>query len=68
MRTRHLACLLLGLALLSACSSSPTATPSPTAAPTAKPEGIPTGFTDDGLPFRGDPNAPVTLYEHSEFQ
>jgi hypothetical protein len=66
MRMRHLAGLLLGLALLSACSSAPT--PEPTVAPAATPEGVPAGFTDDGLPFRGDPNAPVTLYEHSEFQ
>jgi ABC-type uncharacterized transport system auxiliary subunit len=66
MRTRHLVCLLLGLAVLSACGSP--ATPQPTVQPTVVPEGVPTGFTEDGLPYRGDPNAPVTLYEHSEFQ
>jgi hypothetical protein len=26
------------------------------------------GFTEDGLPYRGNPDAPVTLVEHSEFQ
>jgi hypothetical protein len=66
MHTRRLACVLLVLVLLSACSSP--ATPQPTAEPTAQPEGVPMGFTEDGLPYRGDPNAPVTLYEHSEFQ
>jgi hypothetical protein len=29
---------------------------------------VPMGFTEDGVPYRGDPNAPVTLAEHSEFQ
>jgi hypothetical protein len=66
MHTRRLACLLLALALLPACGSP--ATPQPTVQPTVVPEGIPTGFTEDGLPYRGDPNAPITLYEHSEFQ
>jgi hypothetical protein len=51
---------------MSACSSP--ATLQPTIQPTAAPEGIPSGFTEDGLPYLGDPNAPVTLYEHSEFQ
>ena len=29
---------------------------------------VPMGFTEDGAPYRGNPNAPVTLVEHSEFQ
>lgn len=29
---------------------------------------VPMGFTEDGTPYRGDPNAPVTLMEYSEFQ
>jgi hypothetical protein len=58
---------VLGLALLSACSTA--ATPEPTIIPpTATPEGVPTGFTEDGLPYRGNPDAPVTMREHSEFQ
>src|SRR5256885_5196475 len=28
---------------------------------------IPVGFTADGYPFRGDPNAPLTLVEYSDF-
>src|SRR5262245_6351978 len=29
-------------------------------------QGTPVGFTADGLPFRGDPNAPLTLVEYSD--
>jgi hypothetical protein len=32
------------------------------------PDEVPMGFTEDGAPYRGNPNAPVTLVEHSEFQ
>ncbi len=50
----------------------PTDTPAPTATSVPTPatsEGeVPMGFTEDGLPYRGNPNAPVTLAEHSEFQ
>jgi len=55
----------------------PTGTPTPTAVtgtPTPVPsEGpaigeVPMGFTEEGAPYRGNPNAPVTLVEHSEFQ
>jgi hypothetical protein len=35
---------------------------------TAGGDTVPMGFTEDGAPYRGDPNAPVTLVEHSEFQ
>lgn len=30
--------------------------------------GIPVGFTVDGHPFRGSPDAPVIVYEYSDFQ
>jgi hypothetical protein len=49
----------------------PTATAAPTAttsAPTVSEAEVPMGFTEDGLPYRGNPDAPVTLEEHSEFQ
>ena len=50
---------------------SPTAAVVPTAtksAPTVSEAGVPMGFTEDGLPYHGNPDAPVTLVEHSEFQ
>jgi protein-disulfide isomerase len=60
---------------------SPTDTPAPTAiaqvptptlsevTETTVSEGeVPAGLTDDGAPYRGDPNAPVTLVEYSDFQ
>jgi protein-disulfide isomerase len=30
--------------------------------------GMTVGFTAEGYPFRGDPDAPVTIYEYSDFQ
>jgi hypothetical protein len=30
--------------------------------------GVPFGVTDDGYYFKGDPNAPVVLYEFSDYQ
>jgi hypothetical protein len=46
-------------------------TPAPTAteaAPTVATGDIPVGFTEEGLPYRGNPNAPVILEEYSDFQ
>lgn len=42
----------------------------PAAADVASDEwnGIPVGFTAEGYPFRGDPKAPVTMVEFSDFQ
>lgn len=50
----------------------PTDTPKPVATtavlvPTISAE-VPMGFTEDGSPYRGNPNASVTLVEYSEFQ
>jgi protein-disulfide isomerase len=38
------------------------------AVPTETHNGIPVGFTSEGLPFRGDPNAPVTIFEYSDYE
>ena len=58
--------LLIAALMVAACG--PTATPTPLP-PTDTPEpGSLVGFTEEGAPYRGDPNAPVTLVEHSEFQ
>ena len=57
--------------LPTATTVPPTDTPAPTAT-TAAPviiEGeVPTGFTEEGSPYRGNPNALVTLLEYSDFQ
>jgi hypothetical protein len=29
--------------------------------------GIPQGYTDDGFPYLGSPDAPITLYDYSDF-
>ena len=49
-----------------------TPTEEPAAEAEADPEqevynGIPVGFTADGLPYRGNPDAPITVYEFSDF-
>jgi len=36
--------------------------------PTETYNGIPVGFTPEGFPFRGDPNAPVTMFEYSDYE
>ena len=59
----------------------PTATPLPptdTPKPAATSEvlipsiggsgGVSTGFTEEGSPYRGNPDAPVTLLEYTDFQ
>lgn len=64
------------LATLPDATIDVTATPLPTALSTALPytlaastfEGIPQGLTHDGFPFLGQPDAPVTLIDYSDFQ
>jgi protein-disulfide isomerase len=63
--------LLIAALSVAACSSAvtpkPTATLPPTATPTVSGGEVPMGFTEDGAPYRGNPDAPVTLVEYSEF-
>ncbi len=57
-------------ALLPTATPKPTPTPLPTATPVPSPTpagAVPMGFTADGAPYRGNPNAPVTLIEYGEF-
>lgn len=44
--------------------------PTPSAPPVASGEweGMQVGFTAEGYPFRGEPNAPITMYEYSDYQ
>lgn len=30
-------------------------------------KGLPVGFTEDGLPYRGDPDAPIVMVEYSDY-
>lgn len=58
--------LLIAALMVAACGPQATPTPLP---PTDTPEpGVPMGFTAEGAPYRGNPNAPVTILEYSEFQ
>lgn len=45
-----------------------TAAVSAVPAPTEDYEGIPVGFTAEGYPYRGAPDAPITMYEFSDYQ
>ena len=70
--------LLIAASVVAACGPTatlePTATPTPlpptdTPEPTATSETeVPMGFTEEGAPYRGNPDAPVTLVEYSAFQ
>ena len=66
MKWRQVAVMLMISLLFSGCVTKPT--PEPTAVPTATPQTVPMGFTEDGVPYRGNPNASVTLWEFSEYQ
>jgi protein-disulfide isomerase len=81
MRFKRFLCLGLFATLLAVAACSPAASPQPTASATRPPATattvqpsdtvapgeVPVGLTEDGAPYRGDPNAPVTLLEFSEY-
>ncbi|MBM4466162.1 MAG: hypothetical protein FJ014_11520 [Chloroflexi bacterium] len=76
--------LLIVALMVAACRPKATPAPTATPKPTDTPEPtattgvlipaittvgeVPMGFTEEGSPYRGSPDAPVTLVEHSEFQ
>ena len=56
-------------------SEEPATAPDPVATELLSPaiasdetyKGLPVGFTEDGMPYRGDPNAPLVMVEYSDF-
>ncbi|CAN5627850.1 hypothetical protein BH10CHL1_BH10CHL1_02530 [soil metagenome] len=45
-----------------------TGTSSSTLVSTEKYKDIPVGFTKEGFPYRGNPDAPIVMYEYSDYQ
>ena len=72
-RVRLALVLIIALWLVDACAGAPSRTKSATENPLAQGsaqatyQGTPVGFTDEGYPYRGDPDAPVTLTEYSDY-
>ena len=75
-RLTLLAFLVLLLLLVAACTTdaegnivAPVVAPAPVdGTQPAMHRGVPVGFTAEGFPFRGDPNAPITIYEYSDYE
>ncbi len=70
------AALLAILLLIAGCATdadgnivAPVVAPAPNAgAQPAMHRGVPVGFTEEGYPYRGDPNAAITIYEYSDYE
>jgi hypothetical protein len=72
MHSKRVVFLLLLIAALTVAACSPKGTPQPTATtevltPSSSGGEVAVGFTEDGSPYRGNPDAAVTLIEYSEF-
>ena len=52
----------------SAVTTTVVAAPAVLDVATGTHKGIPVGFTAEGFPFRGQPDAPVTIREYSDFE
>lgn len=49
-------------------TESPSESENTASAETETFQDVPVGFTAEGYPFRGNPDAPITVYEYSDFQ
>ena len=72
MSSRLLALVAVSLLLLAGCAADGYLV-NPAVAPVSAPQpamhrGVPVGFTAEGYPYRGDPNAAITIYEYSDYE
>jgi protein-disulfide isomerase len=70
--SRLLALVAVSLLLLAGCAADGYLV-NPAVAPVSAPQpamhrGVPVGFTAEGYPYRGDPNAAITIYEYSDYE
>ena len=49
-------------------AAQPAASPLLLSGPEETYRDIPVGFTDEGYPYRGSPDAPITMYEYSDYE
>ena len=76
LRLGLLALLAVALLLAAGCTTdadgnivAPAVAPAPDGGTQpAMHRGVPVGFTEEGYPYRGDPNAAITIYEYSDYE